>query len=181
MTPCHCKDYTRSAILREAAAKAGGGLRAIEPGMPLPAGTGLSRRSFLARSSGLALAVFGGGAFAPRAFEEGIADAMAAGPDTVLVSVFLSGGLDTLALFAPATDARYLQLRPTLAAPVNEALAVQSHPELQWHPAAAPLKALQESGRLTVMPAVGYSSPNQSHFTSRPFYEGRAPDRGGQG
>ena len=48
---------------------------------------------------------------------------------------------------------------------------MQSHPELQWHPAAAPLKTLQESGRLTVMPGVGYTSPNQSHFTSRHFYE----------
>ena len=63
MDACHCKDYTRAAILRQTAARAGAGagLRAIEPGMPLPAGTGLSRRSFLARSSGLALAVFGGG------------------------------------------------------------------------------------------------------------------------
>ena len=34
--------------------------------MPLPAGTGLSRRSFLARTGGLALAVFGGGALRAR-------------------------------------------------------------------------------------------------------------------
>jgi uncharacterized protein (DUF1501 family) len=183
MNACHCKDYTRAAVMRDAAARAAGagaGLRAIEPGMPLPAGTGLSRRSFLARSSGLALAVFGGSALAPGLLDEGIADAMAAGPDTVLVSVFLSGGLDTLALFAPATDARYLELRPTLAAPVDEQLVVQSHPELQWHPAAAPLKTLQETGRLTVMPAVGYTSPNQSHFTSRHFYEVGDLDQAGQ-
>ena len=101
MNACHCKDYTRAAVLRQAAAQAARepapGLRAIEPGMPLPAGTGLSRRSFLARSSGLALAVFGGGALAPRAFDEGIADAMgAARENTVLVSIFLDGGLDTL-------------------------------------------------------------------------------------
>ena len=64
MDACHCKEHSRAAILRQAAAAsaagAGAGLRAIEPGMPLPAGTGLSRRSFLARSTGLALAVFGG-------------------------------------------------------------------------------------------------------------------------
>ena len=99
MDACHCKEHTRAAILRQAAARAGAGagLRPIEPGMPLPAGTGLSRRSFLARSSGLALAVFGGGALAPRAFEEGIADAMAAArQNSVLVSIFLDGGLDTL-------------------------------------------------------------------------------------
>ena len=33
---------------------------AVERGMPLPAGTGLSRRSFLMRSAGLALSVYGG-------------------------------------------------------------------------------------------------------------------------
>ena len=47
------------------AATAGRGLRAIEPGMPLPAGTGLSRRSFVTRTAGLALAVFGGAALSP--------------------------------------------------------------------------------------------------------------------
>src|SRR5829696_1185667 len=118
MTPrqCHCRDYTRSAILRQAAAKAGGGLRAIEPGSQAPAGTGLSRRSFLARSSGLALAVFGGGAVAPAAWEEGIAAAAAAGPDApVVVSVFMSGGADSLSMLAPVGDSRYASLRPTLA------------------------------------------------------------------
>jgi uncharacterized protein (DUF1501 family) len=174
MDACHCKDYTRAAILRQTAARAGAGagLRAIEPGMPLPAGTGLSRRAFLARSSGLALAVFGGGALAPNAFDEGIADAMgAARQNTVLVSIFLSGGLDTLALLAPADDLTYQQLRPTLKLAPNPANALAADPRLQWHPAALPLKALNESGRLTVVPAIGYSTPNQSHFTSRHFYE----------
>ena len=113
MNACDCKEHTRAAILRQAATN--NGLRAVEPGMPAPAGSGLSRRAFLARSSGLALAVFGGGALAPRAFEDGIADAMAAGrPDSVLVSVFLDGGLDTLALLAPVADTTYQTLRPTL-------------------------------------------------------------------
>jgi hypothetical protein len=46
----HCDDCTRANFLRAAA---GRGLPAIEPGMPLPAGTGLSRRSFLLRSGAL--------------------------------------------------------------------------------------------------------------------------------
>ena len=37
------------------------GLPAIERGMPLPAGTGMSRRTFVARSVGLALSVYGAG------------------------------------------------------------------------------------------------------------------------
>ena len=55
-----CNDFSRTEILRRAAAEAGRGLPAIESGMPLPAGTGLDRRSFLARTAGLALAVYGG-------------------------------------------------------------------------------------------------------------------------
>jgi uncharacterized protein (DUF1501 family) len=170
MNACHCKEHSRAAVMREAAA--GNGLRPIEPGMPMPAGTGLSRRAFLARSSGLALAVFGGGAFAPRAFEEGIADAMgAARQNSVLISVFLDGGLDTLALLAPAADAAYQALRPTLKMAPDAGFAFRDDPRLQWHSAAAPLKALHEEDKLTVVPAIGYSSPNQSHFTSRHFYE----------
>ena len=43
----HCADYSRGRLLRDAVARAGNGLPAIEPGMPAPAGSGLSRRSFL--------------------------------------------------------------------------------------------------------------------------------------
>ena len=59
MANCGCNDYSRSQLLRRAAAEAGQGLPAIEPGMPLPAGTGLTRRSFVSRATGLALAVYG--------------------------------------------------------------------------------------------------------------------------
>jgi uncharacterized protein (DUF1501 family) len=174
MNACDCKEHTRASILRQAAARAGAGagLRPIEPGMPTPAGTGLSRRSFLARSTGLALAVFGGGALAPRAFDEGIAAAMAAGrPNSVLISIFLDGGIDTLALLAPVDDPTYQALRPTLKMAPDPAFAFRDDSRLQWHSAAAPLKALHEANKLTVIPAIGYSSPNQSHFTSRHFYE----------
>jgi uncharacterized protein (DUF1501 family) len=171
MTPCHCKDYTRSAILREAAAKAGGGLRAIEPGMPLPAGTGLSRRAFLARSSGLALAVFGGSALAPAAWDEGIGAAAAAAPDApVVVSVFMSGGADSLSMLAPVGDSRYASLRPTLALP-DSADVFAEDARLRWHPQLAPIRDLHAAGKVTVIPAIGYDHPNQSHFTSRHFWE----------
>ena len=66
---CHCRDYSRSELMRRAAAQAGRGLPQIETGMPLPAGTGLSRRSFLSRSAGLALAVYGATKLPLAAFE----------------------------------------------------------------------------------------------------------------
>ena len=114
-----CNDFSRTDLMRRVAAEAGRGLPAIEAGMPLPAGTGLDRRSFLARSAGLALAVYGGAALLPRAFEEGIAAAAAAGPQRVLVSVFLDGGADSLSMLFPSGDPLYRQLRPRLALPAS--------------------------------------------------------------
>src|SRR4051794_30494917 len=102
---CHCDDYTK--------AQAGRGLRGIEPGMPTPAGTGLNRRAFLARSGGLALSVFGGTMLSRLAFEEGIA-AAAGASSPVLVSIFLAGGLDSLSVLAPIGDPKYAEKRPNL-------------------------------------------------------------------
>src|ERR1044071_2370494 len=104
-----CSDYTRSQLLRSAAAEAGRGLPVVEPGMPEPAGTGLSRRTFLSRSAGLALAVYGASKLPLSVFDEGIAQAAAA--DKILVSVFFDGGIDALSVLAPVGDPRYSQLR----------------------------------------------------------------------
>src|SRR3954471_21401022 len=110
-----CNDYSRTQLLRRVAAEAGQGLPAIEPGMPLPAGTGLTRRSFISRASGLALAVYGAASLGPQAFDEGVAAAAAQGADQrILVSVFMSGGLDSLTLLAPTGHPRYASLRPSL-------------------------------------------------------------------
>ena len=50
-----------------------GAARRSSRGMPAPAGTGLYRRSFLLRSGGLALSVYGASLLKPQAFAEGIA------------------------------------------------------------------------------------------------------------
>ena len=52
----HCEEFGRAQLMRRAVAEAGRGLPSIEPGMPTPAGTGLSRRSFLLRSSAAGVA-----------------------------------------------------------------------------------------------------------------------------
>src|ERR1043165_5206923 len=97
-------------------ARASAGLPAIEAGMPEPAGTGLSRRSFLLRSAGLGLAVYGAGRLAQAPFfETGVAEAESAGPGTVLLNVFMDGGVDSLSLLAPVGDPLYRALRPKLA------------------------------------------------------------------
>ena len=106
-----CNEFTRARFLQRSAASAGAGLPAIEAGMPAPAGTGLSRRTFLSRTLGGALAVYGGSKLGIDAFEEGIANA-AGDPNRVLVSVFLGGGMDGLSVLAPTGDAQYATLAP---------------------------------------------------------------------
>ena len=172
-----CSEHSRADLYRRAAASAGDGLPAIEPGMPTPAGTGLDRRTFLSRGLGLAFAVYGGGALLPRAFEEGIAEAAAANPGArILVSVFLDGGADALNMLYPAADPLYRQLRPRLALAPEAGTPFAEDPSLTWHPSLAPLAQLHSEGKVNVMPAIGYDHPNQSHFTSRHFWEVGAAD-----
>jgi uncharacterized protein (DUF1501 family) len=169
MSDC-CKEFSRSRLLRHAA-EAGKGLPAIEPGMPLPAGTGLDRRSFVTRSLGLALAVYGAGSMRLPALEDGILEAASAAPASpVLVSIFLDGGVDTLSLLAPVGDPDYRRLRPKLALPDSNLLVGGDH-RLRWHPSTAAFKTLHDEGKLALVPAVGYRDADQSHFTSRHYWE----------
>jgi uncharacterized protein (DUF1501 family) len=164
-----CDECTRSEALR---AVAGRGLPVVEPGMPTPAGTGLTRRRFVTRSLGLALSVYGVGKLS--LFDEGIAAAATAPSQPVLVSVFLQGGADALSLLYPEGDPLYRTLRPQLA--VSGGTAFAEDGRLSWHPALSPLAQLHAEGKVSVLPAVGYDHPDQSHFTSRHFWEVGATD-----
>ncbi|MEA2438656.1 MAG: hypothetical protein QOH76_80 [Thermoleophilaceae bacterium] len=177
MSDC-CRDFSRSQILRAAAARAGNGLPAIEPGMPTPAGTGLSRRSFVLRSAGLAMSVYGASRLGLGALEEGVARAATAPGQRVLVSVFMPGGVDSLSLLAPVGDAKYAEYRPTLALDGASTTPFAEDSSLHWHPSAAPLAKLHGEGKVTVIPAIGYDHPDQSHFTSRHYWEVGALDAG---
>ncbi|MCB0869676.1 MAG: DUF1501 domain-containing protein [Solirubrobacterales bacterium] len=169
MTDHCCNNYTRSRLLRSAAAQAGQGLPSIEPGMPVPAGTGLTRRGFIAGAAGLALAVYAAGKTPLPLFEDGIAKA--AQSDRVLVSIFLDGGADALSLLAPVGHSRYHELRPVLALNAGDGTPFSEDGSLHWHPSASALAQLHSEGKVTVFPAVGYDDANQSHFTSRHFWE----------
>jgi uncharacterized protein (DUF1501 family) len=158
--------------MRRAAARAGRGLPAIEPGMPTPAGTGLSRRSFLLASAGLALSVYGAGRLLdPNRFEEGIALAAEGTQPPILVSVYLQGGIDGMSVLYPAGEPLYETYRPVLGLPAEAGPVFTEDPRLHWHPKAAPLAQLHSEGKVGVMPAVGYTDPDQSHFTSRHYWE----------
>ncbi|TML78616.1 MAG: DUF1501 domain-containing protein [Actinobacteria bacterium] len=171
-----CRDFTRSQLMRNAAAEAGRGLPSVEPGMPTPAGTGLSRRSFLERSAGMALAVYGANRLGLGALREGVAAAASGAPQRVLVSIFLPGGCDGMSVLAPVGDTRYAQLRPTLAIPPSTGTPFAPDARLRWSDPAGGLSTLHGEGKVTVFPAIGYDHPDQSHFTSRHFWEVGATD-----
>ncbi len=170
---CSCNDFTRSQLLRRGVATAGRGLPKVEPGMPLPAGTGLDRRTFLLRSAGAALSVYGASMLSPHHFEEGIAQASAAaGPSQpVLVSIFMEGGWDALSVLAPVREAKYKELRPTLGLAEGAGKVFTEDENLMWHPAAGGLAELHGEGKVTVFPAIGYQPADESHFTSRHYWE----------
>jgi uncharacterized protein (DUF1501 family) len=165
----HCDGLSRSRLLHRALAQAGSGLPAIEPGMPLPAGTGLTRRKFLATSLGAAVAVYGGSRLGFGALEEGIAAAAAGPAAPILVSVFLEGGADGLSVLSPQGDPLYRKLRPQLA--LTGGTALTEDDRLYWHPALGGLQQLYAEQKVTVLPAVGYTHADQSHFTSRHYWE----------
>ena len=172
----HCNEFSRSTLLRRGTAEAGRGLPAIERGMPSPAGTGLNRASFLSRTLGTALTVYAAGALGPRAFDDAIARAAGAPTHTTLVSVFAPGGWDSLSLLYPNGDPNYRALRPELAFKPSDGPVFLSDSRLHWHPSLTPFAKLHAEGKLTVFPAIGYTDPNMSHFTSRHYWEVGALD-----
>jgi uncharacterized protein (DUF1501 family) len=164
-----CNDFTRSQALRRAAAGAGRAVAPRDPRAPMPAGRGLDRRKFLLRSAGAVLSVYGATHLDIAALEEGVA--AAAPSDRVLVSVFMAGGVDSVSVLAPVGDPHYRRLRPKLALGDADGTPFGEDGRLRWHPSATGLATLHSEGKASVMPALGYEHPDQSHFNSRHFYE----------
>jgi uncharacterized protein (DUF1501 family) len=175
---CHCNEFNRAALLRKGVAQAGRGLPRIERGMPLPAGTGLNRRQLLLGGAGLFLSVYGAGRLLePAAFEAGIAQAASVPAGRVIVSVYLQGGIDSMSVLAPVGDPLYHQYRQSLGLSAGTGPAFTEDPALMWHPLASGLAQLHAEGKVGAMPTIGYTDPmNQSHFTSRHYYEVGALD-----
>jgi uncharacterized protein (DUF1501 family) len=166
----HCNEFSRAHLLRGAAAEAGKGLPNIEPGMPIPAGTGLTRRSFMMRAGLGMMSVYGASRLGFGDLSEGIARAQGT-QAPIIVSVFMDGGTDSLSVLAPVNDPRYRELRPGLHLNEGDGPAFTEDDRLMWHPSATALHDLHQAGKLTVMPTIGYTDPDQSHFTSRHYWE----------
>ncbi len=81
-----------------------------------------------------------------------------------LVIVQMAGGNDGLNTIVPVTNDRYYQVRPTIAIPQAQTVALDGDTGL--HPAMASLEPMWGDGQLAVVQTVGYPSHNLSHFRS---------------
>ena len=79
-----------------------------------------------------------------------------------------------MSMLYPAGDPLYAKLRPNLALSGGHAVPRGRAPA--WHPALAALAQLHSEGKVTALPAIGYDHPDQSHFTSRHYWEVGATD-----
>ncbi len=129
---------------------------------------GLSRRSFIARTTGavtlpillngLPLKAFDGPALHDLYNVE-------AETDRVLVLVQLNGGNDGLNTVIPLNDyATYATLRPNIAIPEKSALKLTSSAGL--HPNMTGMQQLWDEKKLGIIQGVSYPNPNLSHFRS---------------
>ena len=146
--------------------------------MPIPAGTGLTRRSMLLRSRGpRARGLRRRATLTPQAFEAAVAEAAG---DHKVARLDLHGRRRRRAEPARAgrpTRATSRCARRCGCSP-GAGPAFAGDTRLHWHPSAQGLRELWDDAGVgvAVAPAIGYDSPNQSHFTSRHFWEVGATD-----
>jgi uncharacterized protein (DUF1501 family) len=98
--------------------------------------------------------------------------ARAAAPERdgrILVVVQLDGGNDGINMLVPFADEGYAQHRKALRLPTERLVKVDDHVGL--HPAMARAGKLLESGRLAIVPGVGYPNPSRSHFRSMAIWQ----------
>jgi len=74
-------------------------------------------------------------------------------------------------VLAPVKEAKYHELRPTLALHEGTGEPFSEDENLMWHPSAKGLFELHKEGKVTAFPAIGYEPQDESHFTSRHYWE----------
>ena len=107
-----CDSFSRSQAIRRVLGGGGAPVaRDWDPRMPIPAGVKIDRRRLLVGAAGSLLSVYGAGrlGLTDRVLGDGIAQAATteSSSSPILVSVFLQGGVDSLALLGPAGDPTY--------------------------------------------------------------------------
>jgi len=98
--------------------------------------------------------------------------AHASGPEKdarILVVVQLDGGNDGINTVVPFGDDGYAKHRKTLRLPEKRLIKISG--EVGLHPAMGDAGKLLESGRLAIVPGVGYPNPSRSHFRSMAIWQ----------
>ena len=118
-------------------------------------GRGVTRRTFVAGAAAVTTALATTQFVSTRA-------SFAATPTGTLIHVFLYGGLDGLALVAPANDPVLARVRPDLLLAENGSIALDRNFMLSG--AFAPLQRFLDAGQLGFVPAVTDPRLSLSHF-----------------
>jgi uncharacterized protein (DUF1501 family) len=85
--------------------------------------------------------------------------------DKVLVIIQLNGGNDGLNMVIPIEGyGNYYNARANIAIPQNKILALSNNDKTGLHPSMTGMQTLYNEAKLAVIQAVGYPSPNFSHF-----------------
>lgn len=85
--------------------------------------------------------------------------------DKVLVLIQLNGGNDGLNMVIPVEYySQYFNARQNVAIPLNRVLTLNGNTKTGLHPSMTGVQQLFNEGKATVVQAVGYPSPNFSHF-----------------
>jgi len=87
----------------------------------------------------------------------------------ILVVIQLDGGNDGLNTVVPYRDEAYAKNRKTLNLASDRLIKVSDG--IGLHPAMGQAGKLLESGRLGIVPGVGYPNPNRSHFASMAIWQ----------
>ena len=94
----------------------------------------------------------------------------------ILVVIQLDGGNDGLNTVVPYGDEGYARNRKTLKLTTDRLIKVTDG--IGLHPAMGEAGKLLESGRLGIVPGVGYPNPNRSHFASMAIWQTARSRRG---
>jgi uncharacterized protein (DUF1501 family) len=129
-------------------------------------------RFLLGAVSGLAVVANVDHVFA-RALAETPLPGLPGSGDRVLVLVNLQGGNDGLNCVVPHGNPAYFSLRPTLAVPKSDVLAIDAN--VGFNPSMKSLKAMYDKGMVAVVEGVGYPDPDHSHFRSTEIWQTAAP------
>ena len=85
--------------------------------------------------------------------------------DHVLVIIQLNGGNDGLNTVIPISNyGDYYNARSNIAIPETKILKLDNYSNAGLHPSMTGMRALYNEGKLAILQAVGYPSPNFSHF-----------------